>query len=257
MAGGYVLNFTNREFQDLIKRVLNVDIYSEKYEFQGDSKAKRFRALWGITSDQEIGKILLELLDHWEYENPSPEKHLVNQYNECLKIARKLSGDQSNVDPETEFLKRGFGEISIDMLQIDASLFPILNSRLQEARRCLASNSPLAVIFLCGSILEGLLMGVAIQNPKRFNQATNSPKDKNGKVRPFQDWKFYQFIDVAHELGLLGLDVKKFGHVLREFRNYIHPYQQMASQFNPDRHTAEICLQVLKAAIASLGGERR
>jgi len=31
----------------------------------------------------------------------------------------------------------------------------------------------------------------------------------------------------------------------------------MSSQFKPDKHTAEICLQVLKAAIASLSDERK
>ena len=96
-----------------------------------------------------------------------------------------------------------------------------------------------------------------MQNPRSFNQAASAPKDKDGKVRPFQDWSLAQFIDAAHSLGLLKLDVKKFGHALRDFRNYIHPYQQMASGFAPDEHTAEICLQVLKAAIASLSGDRQ
>jgi hypothetical protein len=51
---------------------------------------------------------------------------------------------------------------------------------------------------------------------------------------------------------MLGLDVKKFSHALRDFRNYIHPYEQMASRFNPDAHTAQICFQVLRAAISAL-----
>ena len=60
------------------------------------------------------------------------------------------------------------------------------------------------------------------------------------------------FIDVSHKLGFLGLDVKKYSHSLRDFRNYIHPYQQMASRFNPDIETAKISWQVLKAAIIDL-----
>jgi hypothetical protein len=51
--------------------------------------------------------------------------------------------------------------------------------------------------------------------------------------------------------------VKKFSHGLREFRNYIHPYEQMVSGFAPDEHTAKVCFQVLKAALASLAGERK
>ena len=55
---------------------------------------------------------------------------------------------------------------------------------------------------------------------------------------------------------MIGLDIKKFSHGLRDFRNYIHSYQQMISGFNPDEHTVKLCFQVLKAALASLAGER-
>ena len=65
-----------------------------------------------------------------------------------------------------------------------------------------------------------------------------------------------QLIDVACEIGFLKIDVKKFSHALRDFRNYIHPYQQFSSKFTPDSHTAKICFQVLKAAIADLNSER-
>ncbi|MCY4317652.1 MAG: hypothetical protein OXE76_00405, partial [Alphaproteobacteria bacterium] len=54
----------------------------------------------------------------------------------------------------------------------------------------------------------------------------------------------------------LKLDVKKFSHGLRDFRNYIHPYEQMVSGFTPDEHTAKVCFQVLRAALESLAGER-
>ncbi|WP_294535684.1 hypothetical protein [uncultured Rhodoblastus sp.] len=59
-----------------------------------------------------------------------------------------------------------------------------------------------------------------------------------------------------YEGGLLKRDVKKFSHGLRDFRNYIHPYEQMVSGFSPDEHTAKVCFKVLKAALASVAGER-
>ena len=49
---------------------------------------------------------------------------------------------------------------------------------------------------------------------------------------------------------------KKFSHSLRDFRNYVHPYEQVVSSFTPDEHTAKVCFQALKAAPASLAGER-
>jgi len=100
--------------------------------------------------------------------------------------------------------------------------------------------------------LEGVLLGVASTKPKDFNTAQASPKNKDGKVLPFHDWKLANFIDVSCELHFLDEDVKKFSHALRDFRNYIHPYEQMVSGFDPSPHTAEICWKVLQAAISQL-----
>lgn len=55
---------------------------------------------------------------------------------------------------------------------------------------------------------------------------------------------------------LINEEVRKFSHSLRDFRNYIHPYQQLSSQFSPDKHTAQISVQVLKAAIFQLSNKQ-
>jgi hypothetical protein len=258
MASGYVLDFSNNTFAEFFRETAAKDIYSEKYAFNGDSKAKRFRAFWEVEPDSIVGKVLSEMLEVLRYQNLQNNQGPRDaRYDECLAIVGRLLGKEiKEEEPEKQFLNRDFGDISVSKVSVDSSLIPILEGRLAEANQCLQSNSPLAVIFLCGSILEGLLLGVALQKPREFNQAPNSPKDETGKVKPFQNWTLSQFIDVACELGLLRLDVKKFSHEMRDFRNYIHPYQQMASKFNPDKHTAEICLQVLKAAIACLSGKR-
>ncbi len=259
MSGGYVLDLNNGPFAELFRKTVNVNVYDEKYSFNGDSKAKRLRAFWEIESDIIVGKILFELLEVWKYnQSKNGAKGIDQSYQECLKTVERLQGKQiKEENQEEQFLKKEFGKISLEKLQIDSALIPILESRISEADKCLKAGASLSVIFLCGSVLEGILLGIASKNPRQFNQASNSPKDKDGKVKYFQDWTLSQFIDIAHELGLLKLDVKKFSHDLRDFRNYIHPYQQMVSNFNPDKHTAEICRQVLKAAIACLSGDRK
>ena len=83
------------------------------------------------------------------------------------------------------------------------------------------AKAPLAAIFLAGSTLEGILLNTAINNPRAFNQSLSAPKDKEGKILKLNDWKLSQLIDVACEIGLLDLDIKKFSHSLRDFRNYI------------------------------------
>lgn len=149
---------------------------------------------------------------------------------------------------EDEFLRRDFSDVRFDGLGLEPSVLAVLEQRVKEIEKCFSSGSPLAVILLAGSTLEGVLLGLATSHPQAFNCASAAPKDQAGKVRAFQAWTLNSFIDVARELQLVEHDTHKFSHALRGFRNYIHPFEQLASGFSPREHTAKISLQVLKAA---------
>ena len=153
---------------------------------------------------------------------------------------------------DADFLKITY-DVDIDKLRLDSSISDIIKTRLTEVESCISHDAPLAAVIMIGSIMEGILLGLASSHPKEFNQAASAPKDQEGKNRKFHEWTLNHYIDVASEIGILNPDVKKFSHAVRDFRNYIHPYQQMATQFSPDKHTAMICLQVLKAAIYQIG----
>lgn len=153
---------------------------------------------------------------------------------------------------EDEFLKMTF-DVNVDSLGLDSNVSEILKLRLKEVEACIGGEAPLASILLIGSIMEGMLLGMATIYPQQLNQAPSAPKDKDtGKVRMFHSWTLNNYIDVASEVGLLKQDVKNFSHIVRDFRNYIHPYEQMSSRFFPDKQTALICFQVLKAAISQI-----
>jgi len=257
MGDGYVMDFNNADFADFFTNTVGVNIYDEKYDIHGGSKAKRMRAFWNQESEPIVGKILNEMLKVWKYQNDGKQDD--PRYQSCKKIVARLLGKKSEDDlPDTmnseeEFLKEEFGSLSFDKLPIDTQIIPIIQSRYEEAYHCLKSKAaPLSVVFLCGSILEGILLGTAMENPSKFREANNTPQ----KTLPVVKWKLVDLINVAYHLKLLGEDVKKHSHALRYFRNYIHPYEQMMSQFKPDQHTAKICMQVLRAAVADLSGER-
>lgn len=257
MSSGYILNYTNATFAEFFRECARVDIYADKYSFNGDSKAKRLRSFWELEPDQIVGKILKALLEVWNYENLTPDARDKARYEKAVEIVNRLQGKtMPSEDNENAFLQQQFASLDINKIGLEASLQAIIEYRLQEAQKCLETNAPLSVIFLTGSILEGILLSVACKKPKVFNLAKSAPKDVSGKVKPFPSWSLAQLIDVSYETHCLKLDVKKFSHELRDFRNYIHPFQQSMSGFNPTKHTAEICLQVLKAAIADLSGER-
>ena len=256
MASGYVLDFTNQTYAQFFRDTAKIDIYHAKYSVNGDSKARRLRAFWEIEADPAVGKVLGELLDLWEYENRADAATNVT-FKKCREVVGRLSGKNANhVETAESFLDRSIVIPSLGKLNLDPTVTAILEGRLKEIELGLKARTPLSVIMISGSILEGALLGIASQSPADFNRSGSSPKDKTGKVKPFPEWSLAQFIDVACDLALMQLDVKKFSHVLRDFRNYIHPYEQMASGFTPDMHTAEICFQVLKAALADLGKSR-
>lgn len=161
------------------------------------------------------------------------------------------SKDKTEQVSEAEFLRNEFKNVNIEKIGLDCRLTDILKLRLIE--KCIKSNASLSVLFLCGSTLEGILLGLTAKHPSKFNQVKSAPKDKEDKIKLFHEWTLNDFINTAYELGFINEDVKKFSHSLRDFRNYIHPYQQLSSGFNPDEHTTKISWQVLKAAIYQIG----
>jgi len=263
MHGGYVIDFTNQSFQNYIQNTIGINIYAEKYSEYGDSKAKRLKSLWKNENNNIVGKLIENMLQYYKetiHLNDQENSVNIDLYNDSLKIAYRLLGktpkinNESNID---DFLKKEVDEVPLSNIGLEISIEKILEERIVEVKKCLKYEIPLSAIFLCGSILEGILLGTALTKIKEFNQSLISPKNKNtGKVKQFHEWTLSNFIDVAFDLKMIGLDVKKHSHSLRDFRNYIHPYEQVSSNFRPDNHTARICWQVLKAALHDLSNKK-
>lgn len=258
MGGGYVLDYSDQTYGEFFSRY-GVDIHGSLYQTYGTYKAKKMRSFWDVESDSLVARVLEGM---FEAEKTRTELYGgefdVDLYKKCCAIVRRLQGKQPTVQVKTEdeFLKIHFAEPDLSGLPVDSRLLDILKSRINEANLALEAGAHLAVVFLCGSILEGLLLGTASANPRQFNQAHSSPKQRDKNVKKIPDWTLSELINVATEIGFLKPDVKEFSHGVRAFRNYIHPYEQMTADFSPDQHTAQICMQVLKAAIASLSGKR-
>ena len=257
MASGYVQDFSDATFGEFFNRY-DVNIHGNKYQTYGTSKARKMRAFWEQESDDLVGRVLSELLDNYEAscDLNRRERDIVS-----LRKSRQIVARMSGKSPETNsvtdegFLSKEFEIPSLQKLPVDFAVSEIIQDRLKEAQSCLSIGANLSAIFQCGSVLEAVLLGAAQKQPEKFNRSTASPKQSD-RVKAFQDWTLSEFINVAHDIGLLGADVQKFSHGLRDFRNYIHPYQQMASGFKPDEYTAKVCFHVLKAALANVVGDR-
>ncbi|WP_091203852.1 abortive infection family protein [Flavobacterium xueshanense] len=104
MKSGYVLDFSDRTFQEFVGDSAGIDIYEEKYIYGSGSKANRLRGFWNVESNYNIGKLLEKLLEYWLEQAQSGEISYditdQNNYKDCLVIVAKLKTDNpvENID---------------------------------------------------------------------------------------------------------------------------------------------------------------
>jgi hypothetical protein len=149
------------------------------------------------------------------------------------------------------FLDKDLAGVDLTALPKELTSQRVIQARLDEIERCLDGAAPLAVLFLVGSTLEGLLNELALAHAATYVASPPSPKVK-GIVKPLEAWTLAELIAVSHALGVLGGDVAKHADQVRNFRNYIHPRQQLKERFEPRIETARIAQQVLRAALDDL-----
>ena len=176
---------------------------------------------------------------------------ILEDFEQKLKVALGIDTQkeiQQNTIPETAFLKKDYNNLFFHSSIFEEKLSNVIQERIAEIEKAIDNSMPLAALFLIGSTLEGVLLAVALKYPQRFNTTKSAPQ-KDGKVLPFTFWILNNFIDVAFEVGVLEKDVKDYSKQVRDFRNYIHPNEQVKQDFSPSMNTVMISFQVLKAAI--------
>ena len=99
MKNGYVLDLSNRSFQEIVYDATRLDINSEKYQDHGTSKANLLRSFWAKESNQVVSKLLFELANYWKNIMVVPMGGHVNPDNKFFKgfllIAERLKSEMS------------------------------------------------------------------------------------------------------------------------------------------------------------------
>ena len=210
---------------------------------------------------QDLQKVILRLAAPKLYGGDREKiKLALSTLNEILAIEGlkinivgvepQLTKEKPNYDfseKQTERELKPLPPPDFNKLQLESGISEILNQRWNEIQICIDNKATVSATIMMGSMLEGFLMGTMQKKPQVANSASNAPK-KDGKVKHYADWTLHDMIEVAHEIGWINLDVKKFSHALRDFRNIIHPYQQLAYRTNPDTDTCNISWLVVQAA---------
>lgn len=93
MKSGYVMDFSDRTFQEFVSEAVGLDILDEKYQYASNSKANRLRQFIKVESNYIIGKLLSAFCDYWlsKVHNGSIDPlDDEESYKECVRIAEKL-----------------------------------------------------------------------------------------------------------------------------------------------------------------------
>ena len=138
---------------------------------------------------------------------------------------------------------------SLVLRGLDERLVSNLSSRMQEAERCETVQAYLAATVLYGSILEGILEGLAAKNPRKANTSSAAPKGRDAKAKNFAEWKFNEWIAVAREVGWIPRSVGEYADQLRSYRNLIHVSEQLREELDADRHLVKVTRSVLNAVL--------
>jgi hypothetical protein len=93
MKSGYVMDFSDRTFQEFIEEAVGMDIDNEKYHYASNSKANRLRQFIKVESSYTFGKLLSAFCDYWLSKVHTGEidyRDDENLYKECVRIADRL-----------------------------------------------------------------------------------------------------------------------------------------------------------------------
>lgn len=103
-------------------------------------------------------------------------------------------------------------------------LVAVLEDYYRQTQKAGSAHCYLGVIVGCGSVVEGLLTWALLRKEKDALSSSKACKDEQGQVRPLREWNLSNLIDVSAEFGLIGKTAKQASWALKDFRNFIHPY---------------------------------
>lgn len=123
---------------------------------------------------------------------------------------------------------------------IDPDLRKILDRDYAEAQRAYIAECWKSVILLSGGAIEAILLDLLQSDPSKARGSARAPKEPN-----IDRWALADLIAVAADIWPKLAAVEKLSHSVREYRNLIHPGNEIRTKLNFGREEARIALEVL------------
>jgi Restriction endonuclease len=150
MGGGYVLDFSNKTFQEFILENVNIDVDNDKYFYKGSSKANRLRAFWEKESNPIVGELVEHLIEYWRVKKLLDQKEIKPKeqelFNECKNISQRLTELAIRKQNQYSSKKDEFPFLRSDLL-LELDRFATLTSSEDKKKRGFLLENLLERIF--------------------------------------------------------------------------------------------------------------
>jgi len=123
----------------------------------------------------------------------------------------------------------------------NGSIRTLLERDYEEVQKAYVATCWKATIILAGGAIEAVLLDLLTQHKSLAPAAVAAPK----KQPDLNDWGLSSLIAVAVELRLISAGVEKLSHSVREYRNLVHPGNELDSGLTVGHEEARIALEVL------------
>ena len=236
--------------------------WSDPPEYDGSSRVRWLtEALADRAKDHgDIARLLCRVCDPLEYDSGTlgaeDFRTKLNQVLEAERLAvsyvggRPVLGELTD-DPDQPMFSAPEGlENRLSALLTDPRMVMLLVDRAEQSRRAQASGAYLLALFGIGSFVEGLLLSVLMERYPELN-ATGF-RGRDGRKISANRAGLELLIDTAHDKRLIQFDAKSFMDPVRNFRNFIHPRQQLEHDFLPDEDTVALCWGPVHAVLNDL-----
>jgi hypothetical protein len=141
--------------------------------------------------------------------------------------------------------------IQLDFVKI-SNIRRILERDYIDIQKCMKTECWKSVLILCGGCIEGILYDLLKRKGQKAMNASNAHKGKSGAVKKLEDWDLSHLIDTALELKLIQQYIPKLSHTVREFRNIVHPCNEVRTKLPVESEGASIAFNFLVMLIKDL-----
>lgn len=198
-----------------------------------------------------IDEFALPILSDWATRIGSQE--MLGYLYKTLKLETEKIESKAKLDVNIAKIEEATKEKTKMNKLIEIGDYSIISSKelraqierdIKELNQAIENSNYKTIIVFSGRIIEAILLDALLQ---REEEAKKFSTEKD-----IRKWNLEKIIQVAHDLHLIGTVATNTSHLLRQYRNIIHPGKELRDDYKVVPELATISIQAVSIVISSL-----